>query len=339
MAEEAKKDEISIPKVGPVNKKVMIGVVVAAGGFVAWRYYIARQTPADTTDTTGTDPGFEDPGALPSVSGAVSSDNSYGSGTTDTTTGTNTYGFTGTTNSEWTQYASTQLSQSDTWSYTSILTALGSYLAGKPLSTTDQQIVQAAIAVAGYPPVGTHVVVSGGDTAITVAPTNVKVTSTTSTTAVISFTPVAGADNYRAYRSGVSGNVAASVGSPITVSGLTPNTSYTFYVAAVSNSGTLGPRSAAATGKTQAVTLATPATPTISAISTTSSHAAVAKVANATGYNWYINGVAHGHSDGPSYTFQGLKAKTTYKASVAADTATQGPGKMSGTRSFTTKSK
>jgi hypothetical protein len=326
---------IDIPKIGPVKKPVVIAVGVGAVGMLGYAYYRSRSSAAtDTTDPTS--PDYVDPGTLPAVAGAVDDSNLYGSGTSTSTT-TSDYGFTGTSNSQWTQYATTQLQQSDSWSYTDIVTALGNFVNNKALTATQQQIVQAAIAVAGYPPEGSHTIIPGGDTSPTVAPTGVHVTSTTTTTVALSWTAVAGADGYRIYRSGVSQVVGEAFTTSGTVGGLTPNTSYSFSVAAHNSSGTIGPKSSAVSAKTKGVTLATPHVPTISAVSRSSAHGTTAKVTNATGYNWYLNGVAHGHSDAPSYTFQGLKPKTRYEASVAADTATGAPGKQSARKSFTTK--
>jgi hypothetical protein len=275
------------------------------------------------------------------VDGAVSDDNLYGSTDGSTTTTTSDYGFTGTTNDQWTQYASTQLEQSDTWSYTDILTALGAFLSSKPLSDIQQQIVQAAIAVAGYPPVGTHTIVPGGNATITVAPTGLKVVSTTSTTADLAWNAVAGAGYYRLYRSGVSTNIGATDAgnTTITVGGLAPNTAYTFYVAADTTTGVPGPRSAGAAGKTAAVALKAPTTPKVSSITATTAKVATGAVSGATGYNWYVNNVAHGHTDAPSYTISALKKSTKYSVKVTADNASQAPGPASGSAAFTTKSK
>jgi len=333
---------IDLPKVGPVNKYAVFGVGAVAVAFIGWKYYQSHSeaaAAAATTDTTN-DSSFTDPGSIPSVDGGGGSGNLYGlPDTGDEVASTTTYGFTGTTNDQWSQYASTQLEQSETWSYTDIVGALGNYLNNQPLSSTQQQIVQAAIAVAGYPPVGTHTIIPGGDTAITVAPTGVTVTSTTSNTAVISFSPVAGAEYYRGYRSGVATNVSSSNGSPMTIAGLEPNTTYSFWVAAVSKSGALGPNSAKVSGKTKAITLAKPATPHATSITTTGFTATTSNVTGAEYYRWYLNGTAHGASDNPTYKFTGLKKGTKYTVTVAADTTSNTPGPVSSSLSVTTKSK
>jgi len=331
-------DDVQVPKLGPMNKKVLIGVGVAAAGFVGYRYYVSRNDAA-ATDATTTDPGFEDPGALPSVTGAVPDDNLFGSGSGTTST-TDDFGFTGTTNDQWTQYVGTQLSQSDTWSYTDILTALGAFLAGKPLSDIQQQIVQAAIAVGGYPPVGTHTIIPGGNTSVTVAPTGLTSDTQTDTTIHLVWQPVAGADRYNVYRTDTGDTVVGVGSSPAaTVAGLKGNTAYHFTVAAVGSNGTVGPRTPAYAVKTKATTLKVPTKPTVSAITATTAMGHTTAVPGADHYLWYLNRIAHGSSDQPSYTLSGLSKNKTYSLTVAADTTAQSPTAQSAGTSFKTKSK
>lgn len=147
--------EVTLPGIGAVPKKALYPIAAVAVGYVGYRYYAARQAGTDP----GTDPAsdFTDGGLDPSVIGAVSPDNSYGLGGGSTTSDpgtTSSYGFSGTTNAQWTQYALTQLEVSDTWSTTDILAALGAYLSRTPLTAAQLQIVNAAVAIAGYPPVG-----------------------------------------------------------------------------------------------------------------------------------------------------------------------------------------
>lgn len=335
---------VHVPGVGGVDKRVVLGIGGVAAVFIGWKYYQSRSAAAydPNADQAAADPGFEgDGGVLPSVSGAVKPDNSYGLPDTSSS-GTDAYGFTGTTNAQWTQYASTQLSQaSDSWSYGTIVTALGAFIANKPLTTAQQQIVQAAIAVAGYPPEGSHVIIPGGDTAITVAPTGLKVTSTTSTEANLSWGAVAGAAGYRIYRSGVSEPVGVANGTTGKVGGLTANTSYSFQVAAFTGSGQVGPKSSSATGKTKGVSLKAPTGVKVTSIAATAATVSWAKVPGATSYRIYVNGNLRGAADGglSSYRVTGLSKKTKYRATVRADTTNQEPGPESKPVAFTTKSK
>lgn len=326
-------DTVNVPKLGPVNKKMLIGIAVAAGGIVVWRYYQASQAPVDDT-ATAEDTGYEDAGTIPSVAGAVSDDNSYGYGDTEDT---DTSAFT--TNAQWSNYVSTYLTQSESWSFNDIASALGNYLGSKALTTTQQQIVQAAIAYGGYPPVGSFAIISGGNADMTVAPTGVRVTSTTSTEANLSWNSVAGAEGYRIYRSGDSAVAGYANSNSGKVGGLSPNTSYTFYVAASTSAGKIGPKSAGAKGKTKSVSLAKPNKPHAETISTTSTKLATNKVTGATGYRWYLGAVDRGSSDNPEKTITGLSPGKKYTVYVAADNATQAPGPKSVGYTFTTKKK
>lgn len=328
-------DDIDVPKVGPVPKKALIGVGVAVAGFLAWRYYRAG-SGATSVEEGADDAGYEDGGTIPAVEGAT---DWYGSGSSSTGDTTSSTPQTLTTNAAWSQYASNQLIALDVASGQAIGEALGNYLAGRPLTAAQQSIVQAAIAYAGYPPVGTHVVVPGGDTEIKVAPSGLKVIGQSANSVTLEWVAVAGASFYDVYRSGAASNAVRSNGTRATISGLNSNSSYTFQVAAVSGAGAAGPKSSSVTGKTSAVSLAKPATPSVSGITATGAKVSVARVSGATGYRWYVNGRLDGATDAPAHTISGLKRSTKYGVSVRADTATQGPGPESARRSFTTKSK
>ncbi len=328
-------EQIDVPGAGPVDKRVVIGLSAALLAFLAWRYFLAGSGDVESVEE-GEEPGFEDAGTLPAIEGAT---DWYGGGGTSVGDITASTPQRITTNAQWSQYARALLLETDSYTGTAIGEALGNYLAGKPLSSQQQQIVQAAIALAGYPPVGTHVVIPGGDTDVKIAPTGLKVVSATSTAITLSWGAVSGATEYRIYRKGVGQNVGSSRDTSGQVGGLQPNTSYTFEVAALSASGKAGPRSSAVTGKTKPVTLARPATPRVSSVTATTAQLSTTAVPGATGYKWYINGAQRGSSDAPSFRVTGLKRKTKYSASVKADTATQGPGPESARKSFTTKSK
>lgn len=266
-------DEIDVPKVGPVNKKALIGIVVGVGGFIGYRYWMAAKTNASAVSDTATDGSsvdltsdFADGGTEPTVIGAVSPTNSYGSdtgNTTSTDTGdTSSYGFHGTTNDQWTQYATTQLEQSDTWSYTDIVTALGLYLSEKPTTPAQQQIIAAAVATSGYPPVGSHVVInaavpttgtstSTGSTTTTTtttatptlkAPGKPTVSHITKSSATISWSAVSGAKSYVLSTDGKEHKVS---GTSLNVTGYgTAGKTYNAHVRAVDSTGKMGPWSA-----------------------------------------------------------------------------------------------
>lgn len=331
---------IKLPVIGPAKKKIVFAVGGIGAAFVLWRYYQTSQAG----DTAGAVPGdsdgdgFADGGTIPSVAGAVSGDNSYGQNDGSTSTTTDSYGFTGTTNSQWTQYATTQLTASDRWTYTDIVEALGQYLANKPLTTTQQSIVASAKAVAGDPPEGSHPIVPGGNTPITVAPGKPSVTATTTTSVSLSWPAVAGAAGYRLYRTGVSQVVGVANGTTGTVGGLKANASYTFQVAAFTASGQTGPKSPGVSGKTKSVALSAPRI-SVSGVAKTSAKVTWSKVSGADYYRIYINGAQRGSADASitSYVVTGLKPNTPYKATVRADTTNQTPGPSSAAKSFKTK--
>lgn len=331
-------EDVDVPKVGKVDKRVVVGVVGAGAAFVAYRYWAAsRSGTSDEEVASSTNAEFDESGDPAAVLGAVRPNNDYGlpEGSPAEAPSTDDFGFRGTTNDAWTQYAANQLSQSDRWSYTDVVEALGNFLAQRPTTAIQQNIVNAAIAVAGQPPVGSHTLVSGGNTPLTVAPTITGIT-TTGTTATISFTAVAGATSYYAYRGGSSPVGARNV-SPITVTGLTPNTSYTFTVKGVTAAGTTGPASAGKEVRTKSVTLAVPKTPSVSNIGKTTATFTTGSVTGATGYNWFINGKIVGHSDTPRWAAKGLRSQTTYHVTVQADNSTQPATKQSAAKTFTTK--
>lgn len=307
---------LTIPAIGPVDKRVVIGVGSAALAYVGYQYYKSRSA-GSATDTTATDPSFADGGVLPSVDGAVSPDNSYGSGGT-LPPATSDYGFTGTTNSEWTQYATTQLQQSETWSYTDIVTALGNFISNKPLSTLQQQIAQAAIAIAGYPPEGSHTIIPGGDGTITVAPTGLAGHAINSTSVQLAWNPVAGASGYRIYRNGVSQVVGEASSASGQVGGLNPGTTYTFQVAAHTASGAIGPKSSSISVKTS--TTAPKPTTNISVKSVASTSLIVQWLAasGATSYHLYENGKLVYTTVGTYVNRTGLKKNTSYSYHVVS---------------------
>lgn len=331
--------DVDIPKIGKLPKKVLIPLAVGLAGFVAWRFWQAKKgTGSDGTDSTVADGEFGAvDSSIPGVVGAVSGNNAYGdSGNSNTDNGNDPTRFTN--NAQWTDYVVGKLQQSDTWTYTDIVTAIGLGLASKPTTDTQQAILRAALAVGGQPPSGAIVIVTGGNTAITVAPTGLKVTAVTQTTVSLSWNAVAGAASYRVYRSGASTNVGVATGTTIRIDGLQPATSYTFHVTALTASNQAGPTSANVSAKTSTYALAKPATPTVSAITKTNAKVSTKAVAHADGYRWYINGVARGYSESPTnFTIGSLAANHKYTVTVAADLAHQNPGPTSAGRVFTTK--
>ena len=237
--------EMDLPGVGAVDKKIVIGVGAAVAAFVGWQYLRARQNAAADAPA---DPGFEDGGTLPSVDGAVKPDGDYGLPDGDGSAGggsVDDYGFRGTTNSQWTQYAASKLAQDDRWPYSTVVEALGAYLAARPLTTAQRSIVESAIAVAGQPPVGYHVVVPGGDVPLLVAPSGVSARATAYNAVTVTWSSVAGAAKYEVSGSGVATQTVTGASASFT--GLKEGTAYGFQVRAVAAAGHRGPVSSTAT--------------------------------------------------------------------------------------------
>lgn len=324
---------IDIPKIGPVPKVAVVGVGALAAGYVGYRWWQSRSaSSAAATDTT--DPGFDDTGTLPAVAGAVSADGSYG-GTTGGTGDAGTSQIT--TNAAWTQYALAQLSATGSYDAGAVAAALGNYLGSQPLSTDQQTIVRAAIAVAGYPPVGTFGIISGGDTGLSIAPSGVSATGVTSSTASITFTGVNGAASYEAYVNGVPKASAAS--SPISLTGLSQNTSYTVHVVAQTTSGQKSPDSPSVTFKTTVAAVGAPGGLKVTTAYTTALNLSWSAVPNAKGYQILVNGAQNGNTvTYNSGSARSLKPGKTYTIGVRAVGANNDAGPVSTIKATTKKS-
>lgn len=331
--------DVTIPKVGSVPKKFLIPVAVGAAAFIAWKFWQAKNGTGADAGTSIEDGEFGAvDSSVPGVIGAVSPTNQYGSGDSGNTNDGTDDPTRFTNNAQWTEYVTNKLVQSDRWSYADIVTAIGNGLAGKPTTNTQQDILRAAIAVGNQPPQGTIMIVSGGGTDLIVAPQNAHVQSVTSTTAVIAFTPVAGASRYTVYRSG---GGASSVGigatSPVTISGLTPNSTYTMNVAAMNAAGSDGPRSNNVTVKTPATALKAPSAPSLVNATNNSLVVKTGAVPGATGYRWLLGGRTGAISQGVQATLAPLPSKTKQSVSVRAMIGGQPDGPVSASRTFTTK--
>lgn len=189
--------------------------------------------------------------------------------------------------------------------------------------------------------VGTHDYEFAGKLPVTVpapvsdAPTNLKVTTTDTGSAKLTWDAVPHAKGYRIYRSDLTNNIGASIDTNATVEGLKPNTTYKFSVAGYGADGNVGPKSTEATGKTTKFPLPAPKNLKCKATSSTAMLCTADKVEGANRYSWYANVgtspkiVAHGSSDAPSYNIVGLTRHGSIQVRVAADNDTQGPGPAS----------
>lgn len=136
---------------------------------------------------------------------------------------------------------------------TLVTNALTKYLSGSTLSAAEQAVVNQALQTFGAPPEGllpvattspsTPVGTSGGVASASLkAPSGFVITGETPTSSTVVFNPVAGAASYNVYEG--ASVVASSAHPPIIITGLSRGTKHTFTVAAVSASGTVGPKSA-----------------------------------------------------------------------------------------------
>jgi hypothetical protein len=270
--------------------------------------------------------------------GQVRPDNGYGLPDDDDDSGASTGGFRGTTNSQWSEYVTDRLQQDGRWGYSVIAVALGNFLSDKPLSSDQQDIVRAAIGIAGNPPVGYHTIVPGGNTAITVAPTGVNASGTGPDKVRVSFVSVAGAATYNVYLNGsIRGSGASTT---VDVTGLSPATSYSVQVAAVSASGQVGPKSSTVTVKTPGAAMGKPSQPKIT-VNTGGGRVTftTGTVPYATSYQWFLNGRLFNSTGSPAVTLTNLKTKARYSPGVSV--RAMGPGGALGplsiTKSFITK--
>ena len=160
-----------------------------------------------------------------------------------------------------------------------------------------------------------------------VAPTQLAAQALSASSIRLSWNAVTGATGYRVYRSATSAGTYTQVGTAqgtgFTDTGLSPNTTYYYKVAAYNTAG-----ESAQAGPASATTLADPpVAPTqlaAQALSASSIRLSWNAVAGATGYRVYRSATADGvyteigTTMGTSYTDVGLKANTVYFYRVAA---------------------
>lgn len=317
----------------PKQQKVLIVVGVGAAGYVAWRWMSNRGSSADTTTptTSGTDAALAGTGVIGSnVGGSENTGNSSNTGTSDFAT-----------NDKWFAEAVTRLSNGG-WSAQAVQSALGEFLTGQPLDSSEAAIVRAAVgAMGGYPPGGPNTIkVTAGVTDVSKlkAPTGLKASNVTTWSVDLSWSPVAGAKQYRVYRSGAAQNVGGSVDTTAQISGLEPNKSYTFYVAAGLSGEKMGPRSSGITVKTGARKLSAPTGLKVSNISKTAARLQWNPVYPGEYLIRRSGSSATWESVDPVTNLQGLKPHTKYSYQVAAvSPGTRTPGPWSHYVSFTTK--
>lgn len=315
----------------PKQQKALVIIGVGAAAYVAYRWYTSNGSEPPITETSGTDDDLAPTGVIGSnVGGSENVGNSSNTGTSDIDT-----------NNEWFNEAVERLSNGG-WNAQAVQSALGEFLTGQSLDSSEASIVRAAVgAMGGYPPNGPLTIKeTAGPTDVSKlpAPTGLKVVKTTSSTVDLTWTAVSGAKQYRVYRSGASQNVAASSDTKAQVAGLEPGKSYTFYVAAGLDGEKMGPRSSGVTAKTAAKKLVAPTGLKVSSVGKTSARLTW----NSTYPYQYLIRRSGSSSTWESVdaatTLSGLKPRTKYSYQVAAvQEGSRTPGPWSSYVTFTTK--
>jgi hypothetical protein len=171
--------------------------------------------------------------------------------------------------------------------------------------------------------------------AIPNAPTGVSATTSSSSSASVSFTASTGATSYTV-TSSPGGLTGTGSSSPITVSGLTGGTAYTFTVTATNTSGT----SSASSASTSITTV--PSAPTgVSATVLSSSSATVSFTASTGATSYKVTsspGGLTGTGSSSPITVSGLTGGTAYTFTVTATNATGTSSSSSASSSVTTTS-
>lgn len=165
-------DTVKVPLLGNVPKGGLFAgglAVVGVGGYMLWKHMKKSSPPIPPTGpqvpgNTPTAAGYGYAYGYGSYAGQMPSQYGYGYGPYGYGFGqygggsTGSYGYGGgpvvaTTNAQWAQNATTALVNQG-YPSTSVLTALGAYLAGKQITQGSSQdtTIQAAIALEGYPP-------------------------------------------------------------------------------------------------------------------------------------------------------------------------------------------
>ena len=229
--------ETKVPGVGKIPRKWLWIGLGSAGLFVGWRYWQARGTstaPAVTGDVGAP----VDPSG---VIGAPASGNVQYAGTVQDNTSPGTIH----TNAEWTAAAVEKLTNTGGWAASAVYASLGDFLARRPLSDGEQQIVRSAIAAVGPPPEGGPYEVIPAVGAVELSQvTGVKALAVEKTSITVGWTAVKGVQFYYVYVAGRGGDPIGSRDTKAVVGSLKPGTTYKIQVAAAATgTGKIGPRS------------------------------------------------------------------------------------------------
>lgn len=306
---------VDIPGIGSTKKMYLIVGGVATLGLVGW-YYYNNKTSAEAEVI---DPGLTGPEELPVVPGAVG-----GSGVVGVPSETDASNGKITDNASWARFAADEL-ESRNYDSKTVSEALGKFLSEQALTSAEQTIVQAAIAVAGYPPVGSIKIKPGGDTPISSAPASFRASGVFESSYMLSWNAVPGASGYAVYEGAAKVHTTSGT-TQWHVTGKKPATSYGPYtVKAISVGGVEGPASAPITVKTSGTPPIRGGTPIVGRspvgvgaidIKRTEMTIGWDTMIGAAQYALYKNGVKTKTSRGTHIRVTGLRPNTSYKWTV-----------------------
>lgn len=249
---------IDVPAIGKTKKAYVLVPVGVVGAYVAWRWYQASRSTADTppaSDGTYSTDDLSEYG-LSTTGGTSTVTGNTGNTTTDATSPTAIDD-----NAEWSQRAVERLGNAG-YDQATVYNALGEFLGRKALDKTEASIVRAALAATGQPPEGRPWSVieeaTTGGTGTLAAPTGLKATEIMPTSVTLTYSAVTGAASYSAYDAKSAFVAGSGQGTTIRIGSLTPNTKYSFSVAARSSTGKAGPKSTPVSFTTKPLALKAP---------------------------------------------------------------------------------
>jgi len=250
--------DVKVPGLGKTKKVWVYGGLGLAGAYVAYRWWAASVSD----EPSGPQADYEVAGVGDGI-GVVTggTDGTAGSGNNNTETdGRNTD--TIDNNAEWTQKAAEILSNAG-YDPATVYAALGEFLARRSLDAMEASIARAAIAAVGHPPIGGPYsvleagapTVPGSPSPTTLpAPKNLRAWDKTTTTQIgMQWDPVEGASHYRIFRTDLGLEpIGDSLDTKFWSRGLSPGTSYSYTVAAMSTTNKTGTMSGVYTARTAA---------------------------------------------------------------------------------------
>lgn len=335
-------DTVKIPGIGETKKAYAYiggGLVLGIGGYAYYKYYEnqAAQTAAAETanapaQSIGTDMATDSGTGGYDYTGSAASSSNVSSNVIAT-------------NADWTQQATAYLSGLG-YDQQTVASTLGAFLAHQSLtSTTQQQIVQAAIAAYGNPPTG-----GPFNTSINTPPspsvpgsvTGIKATVLNDSEIQLTWSPTPGAAHYYIYVDTLAYNQGETPTTTFKIVGLQPHTTHKIYMKAANVAYKQGPLSGPITVKTAPIKLKAPTGVKVIGTTRTTVTLRWNPVSGAQYYRVYRSGSSAnvGATDAVNHsiTIGGLKPNTSYKFEVAADTVNNYPGpKSSSVTGKTTK--